>query len=438
MKINRKLLFFPALAVGVIAVILAVQLKPSLPIKPAQSRARIVDTLALQKQPMAPVAIGFGKVSPQLEWKAIAEVSGKVIYRHPRLNKGAILHAGTEILRIDPLDYELKLAQAEADLKSSETSLARVKQEQQNLQQTLKIEKNRLEIARKEAERKQNLRSRGLTSQSDVDQQQQAALQQQKLVQEIENQLLLIPGETRVAEAKVKVNAAKVQEAERLLAKTRIVLPDDLRIASVDAELNQVVNLQQVMVTGHGMRTMEVEAQLSIHDLQTLALSLVDFGRDETGMPQVDLTFIHASIELNSGDLTASWPAKVARVSETVDPNQATAGVILEIAQDYRDLTPETSPPLVNGMFVKARIEGNPTPSWVIPERALHGQSIYLMDEQNRLRIQPVEVRYRRDEQVVIDGDLQSGDRVILNDLLPAIEGMLLRDSRSESQESAS
>lgn len=123
----------------------------------------------------------------------------------------------------------------------------------------------------------------------------------------------------------------------------------------------------------------------------------------------------------------------MARVSETVDANQATAGVILEIEQDYRELNPTSLPPLVNGMFVRAYIEGQANPNWVIPERALHGNKIYLMDEQNRLRIVPVTVLFRRDNQVVIDGELSHGQKLIVNDLLPAIEGMQLKEASSEA-----
>jgi len=432
MKINKKLLFFPALAVGVITLIVAVKLKPDLPVKPAGDRARLVDTIPLELKAMAPLAIGFGKVTPKIEWNAIAEVTGKVVYRHPLLEKGQVLKAGTEILRIDPLDYELKLVQAQADLKSAQTSLAKLHQEESNLKQTLKIEKNRLVIANKELERKQNLRKKGLTSQSDVDQQTQSALSQRKLVLDIENQIGLMPDEKRVAEALVKVNTSKVDEAQRSLAKTIITLPYDLRIADVEIEQNQVVNLQQTMVTGHGMDVMEVEAQLSIHDMQTLASSLGEFARDETGIPQPNKSSIQASIELSSGNLKASWPAKVSRISETVDPNQATAGVILEIEQDYRNLNPTSVPPLVNGMFVRASIEGQANPSWVIPERALHGNKIYLMDTDNTLTIKTVDIEYRRDNLVVIDGDLNQGDKLILNDLLPAINGMLLKEASSE------
>ncbi|CAH8212802.1 putative HlyD-like secretion protein [Vibrio aestuarianus] len=436
MNINRKLLFFPAFAVGVVILVLAINLRPDLPVKPAIDRARLVETVPLELKAVAPLAIGFGRVSPKVEWKAIAEVSGKVVYRHPKLEKGQVLAQNTEILRIDPLDYELKLTQAEADLQSSKTSLSKLNQEERNLKQTLQIEKNRLDISRKELERKQNLIKRGLTSQSDLDQQTQTTLSQQKVVQEIENQISLMPDEKRVAQAVIKVNQSKLEEAQRLLEKTRIILPETMRVAEVEVEQNQVINMQQTMVVAHGMDIMEVEAHLSIHDLQTLAASIGEFSRDESGIPQLDMSFINAHIELNSGNLRVRWPAKVARVSETVDPSQATAGVILEVTQDYRDLQPSTQPPLVNGMFVKAEIEGQENPSWVIPERALHGDKIYIKDQEQRLQIKPVKVLYRRDNQVIIDGDLEQGQRLILNDLLPAIEGMLLRESETEESTS--
>lgn len=435
MKISKKLLFFPALAVGVIGLVAAINLKPDLPTKPAGDRARLVETVSLEKQMIAPLAVGFGKVVPKVEWKAIAEVTGQIVYRHPDLEKGQIIAAGTEVLKIDPLDYELKLVQAEADLKSSQTSLAKLNQEEDNLQQTLKIEKNRLVISNKELQRKQDLRKKGLTSQSDVDLQQQSALSQQKLVLDIQNQIALMPDEKRVAEAVIKVNVSKVKEAQRSLDKTTITLPRAMRIAQVDIEQNQVVNLQQEMFIAHGINVMEVEAQLSIHDMQTLASSFTQFPRDAAGIPNPYQAPIKATIQMNSGSLNLSWPAKVARISETVDENQATAGIILEINQDYSALQPSSATPLVNGMFVKAEIEGLENLSWVVPERALHGDKVYLMDDSQRLQVVNVEVLYRRDNQVVVNGELQAGDKLILNDVLPAIEGMLLKESASNDDE---
>lgn len=433
MKINRKFLFFPALAVGVVILFAAIKLKPDLPVKPAGDRARLVKTIPLELTSMAPVATGFGKIAPKFDWKAIAEVSGKVIYRNPSLEKGRVLAAGTVVLRIDPLDYQLKLAQAQADLSSSKTKLAKLNQEEKNAESSLSIEKNRLTISKNELNRKLNLKKKGLTSQSDVDQQNQSYLSQQKLVQDMQNQLLLYPDERKVSQALVNVNESKVSEAKRSLEKTTITLPQSLRIAQVDVEESQVVNVQQTMIIAHGIEVMEVEAQLSIHDMQLIAGSLSEFGRDDAGIPLPEMSDIKAWIELSSGNLKARWPAKVARISETVDATQATAGIILEIDQDYTQLTPNNVPPLVNGMFVSAELEGQANPSWVVPERALHGNRVYIKDRDNKLAIRSVTVLYRRDNLVVIEGMFEQGERLILNDLLPAIEGMLLKEENGHS-----
>lgn len=197
MKINKKYLFFPVVAVGVIVLITITKLRPDAETKPLEDRSKVVNIQLLEPQSIAPQAIGYGKIRPKFEWKAIAEVSGKVVYRHPELHKGNILLAGTEVLRIDPLDYELKLAQAEADLGSSQTQLAKVDLEEKNIRNTLKIEKNRLSISKKELSRKINLQKKGLTSQSDLDQQNQSYLAQQKVVQDIQNQILLLPDEKK-------------------------------------------------------------------------------------------------------------------------------------------------------------------------------------------------------------------------------------------------
>jgi cytochrome c-type biogenesis protein CcmE len=48
-----------------------------------------------------------------------------------------------------------------------------------------------------------------------------------------------------------------------------------------------------------------------------------------------------------------------------------------------------------------------------------------------------VSVLYRRDNQVIIDGQLEQGNKLILNDLLPAINGMLLKESDGGKEESS-
>ena len=55
----------------------------------------------------------------------IAEVKGRVEHVHPRLASGELIAAGEELLRIDPTEYELAVAQLEADIQQANAQLSR-------------------------------------------------------------------------------------------------------------------------------------------------------------------------------------------------------------------------------------------------------------------------------------------------------------------------
>jgi|GEM_PF-3516958 len=429
-RTNPKLLFIPALMIGVIILILSIALKPKLAITAAGDNARVVDVMPLQLTNIAPQVTGFGQVRPKQQWSAIAEVTGEILYKSPKLAKGEHVFSGTELLRIDPLKYELALAQAEADLNSNQLQLAKLEQEQRNLAKNLEIEQSRLVLQQQENKRLTKLTKQGMLPQSDLDTQRVQLLTQEKVVQEVSQQLALFETEKSVALAKINLSKASVAEANRAIAKTVIKAPRDIKSAQVDVEQNQVVNLNQVMLVGHALEVMEVEAQIAIHDMHTLVSSL-HLCSDCTMSPKL-LNKITASIELNSGEMQQTWPARVSRISETIDLNQATVGVILEIDQDPSKIRPGR-PPLLNGMFIKASLIGQPSPQFSVPEKALHTNRIYLMDSENKLKIVPVTVLYRNQSATVIQATesatITAGDRLVLNDLLPAIEGMSLTDN---------
>jgi hypothetical protein len=426
-KTNPKLLFIPAFLIGVFILVLSIALKPKLPIIAANDSVRIVDVMTLQRMDIAPQITGFGQVRPKQQWSAIAEVTGEIIYKAPQLAKGEFILAGTELLRIDPLKYELALAQAKADLNSNQLQLAKLKQEQKNLAKNLEIEQSRLVLQQKENKRLTKLTKQGMLPQSDLDTQRVQLLTQEKMVQEVNQQLALFENQKSVAIAKINLSKASVAEANRAVAKTVIKAPRDIKVANVGVEKNQVVNLNQVMLVGHALEVMEVEAQIAIHDMHTLVSSLHRCS-DCSVTPEL-LLMIEASIELNSGNMNKTWPARVSRISETIDLNQATVGVILEITQDPNKIRPG-SPPLLNGMFIQASLKGQASPQFSVPEKALHTNRLYLMDADNKLKIVPVTVLYRNQLDTVIQATapavIEEGDLLVLNDLLPAIEGMSL------------
>lgn len=436
---HPKLLFFPTLFVGLLILFLSVALKPKLSISTAGEVAKVVEVAPLHRVNIAPQITGFGQVKPKQQWSAVAEVGGEIVFKSPQLAKGEYILAGTELLRIDPLKYKLALAQAEADLNSNQLQLEKLKQEKINLAKNLEIEKVRLALQQKENQRLSRLAKQGVLPQSELDTHRVKLLTQEKIVQEISQQLALFENQKSVALAKINLSTAKVAEAKRSVSKTVITAPRNIKVASVGVEKDQVVNLNQVMLVGHSLEVMEVEAQIAIHDMHTLVSSLLPSEQQckECSVTHDVLNKIEATVELMSGSVSQVWPAKVKRISETIDLNQATVGVILEITQDPTTMRPG-KPPLLNGMFIKATLTGQESPQLSVPEKALHTNRIYLMSAENRLKIVPVTVLYRNKLHTVIQAnhasDIAEEDVLILNDLLPAIAGMALSEQRSATE----
>ncbi|MFT5558446.1 MAG: hypothetical protein ACI9RZ_000908 [Sphingobacteriales bacterium] len=61
---------------------------------------------------------------------------------------------------------------------------------------------------------------------------------------------------------------------------------------------------------------------------------------------------------------------------------------------------------------------------------------MYLMDKHNKLQIKPVIVLFRNAQGVAISGEINALDKVILNDLIPAIAGMSLKTEKFDSIDS--
>ncbi len=427
MELTKKRYFFLSLAVGIVILILATKNSQSPPLKPAPERSTPVRVTEVVEQEIAPKISGFGRVSPKVDWKAIAEVSGKVIYRHPDLEKGRVIPADDILLKIDPLNYQLALAKAESDVRASAAQLARLTLEEKNIKVSLDIEQKRLELNRKELQRRKGLLDKKMLSQSDYDHQSLSFLAQQSQVLNLKNQLLMIPDNRIIMQADLRINKAKVKEAERALNNTIITLPVTARVASVDVELGQAVNAQQQLAQLYGIETMEVEAHVALHDARTLLSSINEGLVSDYRKVRPDQLGLKAELLISSGELRISKPAVVDRISESIDPNQGTLGIILSVTQSYQTLATERKIPLANGLFVEASIEGQLQKHLVVPEGALHGKTLYLIDADSRMKPVDVQVLFRRDNMAAVKGNINAGDRLVSNDLVPAIPGMKLK-----------
>lgn len=426
MNRTKKRFLIPGVLGGLLILSLSIMFKSSPNVQPNFDKARPVTVEVLEHKSKAPSVVAFGLVAPKHSWQAIAEVGGKVIYRHPELESGRLLPAGTLVLEIDPLAYELKEAQALANVSATNAQLMRITQEEQNLRVSLAIEQEKLTLVDQEYQRKRALKKKNLISSSDVDGQKQALLAQQKMLQDLTSALSLLPDDKKVAQAQLKINQSLLSDAQRQLADTRLTLPFDARIADVNVEHAQAVASGSVLFEAHQIGAVEIKAELSLQDAEMLMSSVPNLPALGE-LPNVeDINFV-VEIELQLGKKVHRWPAKLTRIADNINPQQATIGFYLEVNQEANNKGVRSAPPLTKGMFVTAKIQGFSSDTLFIPEKALHGSQVYIMDEEQNLSIRKVQIDFRNADGVAVSGDIQAGELLILNDLIPAFSGMSLK-----------
>ena len=225
---------------------------------------------------------------------------------------------------------------------------------------------------------------------------------------------------------------------ESLLAK----IQSYVRHLAVYVEEQQVTGAQFVrsgdrLVVADSVDSAEISVQIPLErmrplvpqDLDISGLSVAEFGK------AVQRMGIRALVRLPQAEFTLPWEARFDRTSDTVDPKTRTLGVIVVVDEPYRSVLPGRRPPLTKNMFVQVELAAPARASkLVVPRVALHDAgggafAVYLVDAERRLLRQAVLPGVRQGDLVVIDDGLEPGAQVVVSDLVPAVEGMLLEPS---------
>ena len=431
----KKLLFIPPLLLGAAVLVIAVKSKDKPERSPPAERITVVRTIEAPSVTVIPRALGYGSVEPGRVWQAVAEVGGKVVETHPQLKKGAILEAGVVLLRIDPTDYRLAVSETKANIRAVRGQLAELAAKEKNTRLSLAIDERSLVLSRNDLERKRQLLKRKNASQAAVDQEERNVLARQQTIQSLANTLNLIPAEREVLGAQLALHQAQLKSAELDLERTTVIAPFDCRIAEVNVEETQFAAQGKVLVIADSIDVAEVDAQVPIGRLINLIPTDAEVPDRVAAMSDLpSLLAFSAVVRLRGGEVEAQWPARFTRVSDAVDPETRTIGIIVAVDEPYAKVLPGVRPPLAKNMYVEVELSGKPRPAQVVvPRAALHDGRLYVAGTDGRLEIRLVEVAFAQTNFAVIGKGLTAGERVVVSDLIPAISGMLLEPTPDEN-----
>ncbi|MCB1358390.1 MAG: hypothetical protein KDK53_18515 [Maritimibacter sp.] len=385
-----------------------------------------------------PVVTGFGLVAPAKTFEAIAQVAGTVAWVNPELARGAILPAGAELVRIASEDYEIALAQAEANVGAAEAKLTELSVSEDNQRAALEIERDVLALRADELARSEALLEGGARAQATVDTARAAWLAQRQKVQTIESTIALIPAQRAGLEESAAAARAAGDAARLNLARTTLTLPFDARVAQVSVEEGRFLRAGEVAAVLDGTDRAEIEAQVPIAELRRLlrlaAPDAAAFAADPTAMTSVLRGLdLGAEVRLNLGDDALRWSGHVDRVSDMIDPKTGTLGVIVVVDAAYGSAVPGAQPPLTKGMFVEVSIAGRPVTGLAVPRSALWDGTLFVAGDGDRLERRHVSTTLIQDRIALITNGISNGDRVVVSDLLVPLESMALAPVADEA-----
>ena len=315
-----------------------------------------------------------GSVMPSTESQLIPEVSGRIMWMSPKLVAGGYFTHGELLARVDELDYRNAKDRAKATLERAEA-------EQQH--------------ARFEHKRLASLAERKLTSRS-----------------QLENSLRA----RRVADAALQDAKVNFEQAQQNLKRTEIVAPFTGLVRSESVDIGQFISRGSAIATLYASDLVEV--RLPIADRQLAFLNIPPTVRGELPLdlqPTVTLSTEYAGQML-------VWEGKIVRTEAEIDISSRMVHLVARVPNT------DGQTPLSVGLFVEAEIEGLSAENIVVlPRSALrNNDQVLVVDAEDKLRFRPIDQLRLYQDNVLVQGGLNSGDRVCLSPLQTAIDGMIV------------
>jgi len=317
-----------------------------------------------------------GEVKPLNEINLISQVSGQIVEAADEFVEGGIIKAGSPLVWIDNRDYKLAVISAESRVAQASKLLER-------------------EIAESELA-KNDWEELGIGEASPL--------------------TLRIP-QLKEAEAAEKAALADLEKAKLNLERTIVKLPFQGIIREKRTGVGQFVGAGSILATAFS--TEEVLIALPLTDTELSYLGLPLAYEEEKPFTGPKVKFLSSV-----SNKTFEWEGRIVRTAGSIDPPTRLVYVYAEVINPYQQ-----SPPLAIGMFVDAIIDGKTIKDgFLVPNSAINNNSnIYAIDKNDNLEIREIEVLGTENDYVIIKGEINEGERVVVSPLNNAKIGMSLK-----------
>ncbi|MBD3220765.1 efflux RND transporter periplasmic adaptor subunit [bacterium] len=387
-EIRRRRIIAVAIVLGAVAVLaVLVATRPRPDRQPPRAPATLVTVHEVRAEQPPIVVDAWGTVEPKRSVNLVAQVTGRVVAVSPNLQAGAFAEAGEVLLEIEDTDYRLAVQQARAQVAQAESNLATAREE-------ARVAREEWQRARADADRDSPLREAEPTA------------------------LVFREPQLRQAEASLEAARAALAQAELDLERCRVAAPFASRVIEEAVDPGDYVMTGSVLGRIDAIDMAEITINLPDRDLAWIQVPRTP-GDPTEGSP--------VTVRGEFGGQLHSWPGQAVRLGGAIDRASRTVPVVIEVPEPYG--SHDGRQPLVAGLFVEVEFRADPPAGTVtVPRRGLRPDDVvWVLDEDDRLQIRPVDVVHRGEDRVVLTGGIGPGDRLVTSNLQYVVEGMQLR-----------
>lgn len=346
--------------------------------RPPTRMTPLVQVVAVAPDNHAVTVSAMGTVIPAREIILEARVAGEIVAMHPDFTVGGYLEKDSEILKIDPQDYQLALTLAQASVKDAESKLRLLEAEAESAKD----------------EWRQLYRDRNERNNEPPP-------------------LVFKQPQLTAARARLTAEKADVRKAQLNLSRTRIRTPFNAIIRSKHVDIGSQVSIQERLAEMVGTDEYWIQASLPLDRINWI---LIPRRPDEPGS---GVRILHRSGYVIAG--------KVIKLLGDLEAEGRMARILVEV-KDPLNLQKKdiNQPGLLIGEYVRIEIEGRRLQDvYRIPRAALRDNSmIWVVTNDSKLDIRRVETVWRDAETVLLREGLKPDERLIISDLPAPIAGM--------------
>ena len=340
---------------------------------------------------------GSGTVRTSAEIEITPQVGGRVTWMDPGFQSGGRVEAGQTIFRIDDADFLNRVREVEVDIEARQAELAVIQEE--------------AAFAKAEFEKYSRLQREAGSAIGEA------------------GPLALREPQLRAAQAAIDREQVRLADAKLALSRTEVRAPFAGYVLTESLETGQLVTAGQAV--GRIFAADFVEVVVPLSDAKAALIPRLWKLRAGDSDRRVA-----ARVVATYGDASYSWNGYVDRAEVSLDEQTRTIDAIVRVPDPFASGSrvdgtsgPGGAPPLLVSKFVDVEIQGVAPDSYFrVPRPALRpGNEVWVVGDGQRVRIVPVRVLQRANDEAVVVAALEDGQLVITGGVQFVTDGMLVQ-----------